>query len=194
VRGLTYGTYPELLYSMPASGAALANSASRALLSTASSAVTSEPFRIPPSFWDPARNGGQAFMAELGGFISTTGTPTFQFQAALDTTQGTYGTTLAATGAFTTASGLASAAFTARFRCSTQQLGATGLLSVTGEFNIGAAANGATAAAATYMLGTSTLVAVNTTVDNYLEIWGTWGTAAAGNTVTLQQLFVYGLN
>jgi len=194
LRGLTYGTYPELLYSMPASGAALANSASRALLSTAAAATSSEPLRIPPSFWDPARNGGQAFLVECGGFISTTGTPAFTFAAALDTTQGTFGTTLAATGAFTTGSGLASAEFTARFRCSTQQLGATGLLTVTGEFSIGAAANAATTASTPYMLGTSSLVAVNTTVDNYLEIWGTWGTASPSNTVTLQQLFFWGLN
>ena len=126
--------------------------------------------------------------------ISTTGTPTFTFAAALDTTQGSYGTTLAATGAFTTASGLASAAFTARFRCAAQALGTSGTLSVTGELNIGAAANAATTAATTYMLGTTSLVAVNTTVDNYLEIWGTWGTASASNTVTLQQLFAWGLN
>jgi hypothetical protein len=194
LRGLTYGTYPELLYSMPASGAPLANSASRALLSTAAAATSSEPFRIPPSFWDPARNGGQAFLVELGGFISTTGTPTFQLQAALNTTQGTFGTALAATGAFTTASGLASAAFTARFRCVTQAIGASGTLSVTGELNIGAAANAATTAATTYMLGTSALAAVNTTVDNYLEVWGTWGTASVSNTVTLQQLLVWALN
>jgi hypothetical protein len=179
---------------MPASGGALANSASRALLSTASSATSSEPFRLPPSFWDPQRNGGQGLLVECGGYISTTGTPTFTFQAALDTTQGTYGTTLAATGAFTTASGLASAAFSARFRCSTQAIGTSGTLTVTGELNIGAAANAATTAATTYMLGSSSLVSVNTTVDNYLEVWGTWGTASPSNTVTLQELYVWALN
>jgi hypothetical protein len=179
---------------MPAPGAAYANSVTRTLLSTASTATSSEPCRIPFSFWDPAKAGGQAFRVTARGYFSTTGTPTLTLAAALDTTQGTFGTALAATGAFTTPSGASGAEFHLCFECSTLGLGTSGSLSVGGTAAVGAAANAATTAAAVYMVGTSAGVAVNTTVDNYLEIWGTWGAASASNTLTLTQFFLEALN
>lgn len=194
MRGTTFGTYAELLYSMPYNGTPLANSTTRTLLSSASSSTTSMPFRIPIAFWDPSRPGGQAFKVVARAFFSTTGTPAFTFAAALDTTQGTYGTTLAATGGFTTPSGASGYLLEADFDCSVQALGTSGSLSVGGKLSVGTAGNAATAAATVYALGTSANVTINTTVDNYLEIWGTWGTASASNTITLAQLLVYGLN
>jgi hypothetical protein len=193
VRPLTYGTFTEALYVMPASGAALANTVTRTLLSLASSATAGAPFKIPAGYFNPAEGVSQGFRVECGGFVSNTATPTFQFQAALDTTQGTYGTTLAGTGAFTTASGLSSAEISAWFDCVCTGVGTGGSLSVIGQLSIGPAGNAATAAAATYMLGASS-VAINTTVDNYLEIWGTWGTASPSNTVTLTDYLFFGLN
>ena len=194
MRGLSYGTYPELLYSMPANGAALANSLTRTLLSASSATTSAEPFRITPSFWDPARNGGQAFGVVARAYISTTATPTFTWAAALDTTQGTYGTTLAATGAFITPSGISNYMLEARFDCTVQGLGTGGTLTVGGTLTYGPAGNAATTAATTFALGTSADVSVNTTVDNYLEIWGTWGTQNAANTVTLYQYLIWVYN
>lgn len=194
MRPLTYGTFTEALYVMPVAGAALANTVTRTLMSLASSATAGAPFKIPAGYFNPAEGVSQAFRVECGGYISNTATPTFQFQAALDTTQGTFGTALAATGAFTTASGLSNAEFAAWFECVCTGVGTGGSLSVTGELAIGPAGNAATTAAAVYMLGTSAGVSINTTVDNYLEVWGTWGTASPSNTVQLTQYLFYGLN
>lgn len=194
MRPLTYGTYAEVLYSMPVSGQPYANSTTRTLMSLAAAATAGAPFKLPAGYFAPGAGVGQAVRAELGGFLSNTGTPAFTLAAALDTTQGTYGTTLAATGAFTTASGLSGAEFTAWFDMTCQQVGTSGLLTVTGQLNIGPAGNAATTPAVTYMLGASAGVAINTTVDNFLEVWGTWGAASAINTATLTSLSVYGLN
>jgi len=179
---------------MPVAGAALANTVTRTLLSLTSAATAGAPFKIPANYFNPAEGVSQAFRVECGGFISNTATPAFTFAAALDTTQGTLGTALAATGAFTTASGLASAEISAWFDCVCTGVGTGGSLSVFGSFSIGPAGNAATAAAVTYMIGTSAGVAINTTVDNYLEIWGTWGAASPSNTATLQDYLVFGLN
>ena len=194
MRGLTYGTYPEVLYSMPYNGAAIANTTSRTLLTTTSAGTSSEPFKLPPTFWDPARPAGQAFKVDACGFISTTSTPTFTFAAALDTTQGTFGTNLASTGAYTTGSGLSSALIKAEFICTVQGLGSSGTLTVAGTLTTGGAGNATTSAATVYAIGTSGDVAINTTVDNYLELWGTWGTASSSNTVTLFSFLVTALN
>jgi hypothetical protein len=193
LRPLTYGTFTEALYTMPVAGAALANTVTRTLLSLASSATAGAPFKIPAGYFNPSEGVSQGFRVECGGFVSNTATPAFTFAAALDTTQGTYGTTLAATGAFTTASGLASAEIAAWFDCVCTGVGTGGSLSVIGQLSIGPAGNAATAAAVTYMLGASS-VAINTTVDNYLEIWGTWGAASPSNTVTLTDYLFFGLN
>lgn len=194
MRPLTYGTFLEALYVMPVAGTANANQNTRQLMSLASSATAGAPFKIPAGYFNPAEGVSQGFRVECGGVISNTATPNFTFAASLDTTQGTFGTNLASTGAFTTASGLSSAEFTAWFDCVCTGVGTGGSLSVTGEFKIGPAGNAATAAAVIYMIGTSAGVAINTTVDNYLEVWGTWSAASPSNTATLQQLLFFGLN
>ncbi len=84
--------------------------------------------------------------------------------------------------------------FTAWFDCVCTGVGTGGSLSVIGEFSIGPAGNAATAAAAVYKIGTSAGVAINTTVDNYLEIWGTWSAASPSNTAQLLAYLFYGLN
>lgn len=193
MRGLSYGSYCETLYSMPLSGAVLSSSTARTLLSLASTATGAEPFRLPPTFWDPGRLG-QSFRVTARGWFSTAGTPAFTFAAALDTGQGTFGTVLAATGAFATPSGASNYLLDAGFDCTVQGLGTSGYLTVGGRLAVGPAGNGATATAAVYGLGTSSDVAVNTTVDNYLEIWGTWGSASASNFIQLYQFAVTGLN
>lgn len=193
MRGQTKGGYAEALYSMPLSGALLSNSSSRALMSLASSATGGEPCRLFPSFWEQDRVG-QAFKIIAKGFLSTTGTPTFTFAVSLDTTQGSFGTVLAATGAVTMPSGASGALFDLDADCTLQGVGSSGYLTVGGKLTVGAAGNAATTAASVYALGNVSDVAVNTTVDNYVEAWGTFGTASASNFAQLYQLTVIPLN
>src|SRR5215472_9603138 len=104
MRALSYGTYGELLYAMPAVGAPYANSVTRTCVSL--NTATTRAFKLPADFFTPGPgSAGQAIHVVARGFYSTTGTPTLQVQCALDTTQGTYGTTLAGTGGYTTESG-----------------------------------------------------------------------------------------
>lgn len=194
MRGQTLGTYAELLYSMPAAGAPVANTLTRTLLSGSTS--TAPAYKLPAGFF-PADGGvHQAIKVIARGFYGTTGTPTLLVAAALDTTAGTYGTTLAATGAYTTESGAGAGTvgFELEFDCVCNAVGTSGSLATAGIYSHGAAANAATVAGSSLMVGSSTAIAINTTVDNYLEIWGTWGTSSASNSVQLTQLLVFGLN
>lgn len=192
-RGLTLGTYGELLYSLPAPTAPLANTTTRTLISGSTS--TQPAFKLPANFFPPGFGGsGQAVYVVAAGVYSTTGTPTLTVAAALDTTQGTFGTALAATGAYTTESGAANFGWQLAFYATSSAAGTSGTLNSNGTFAHGAGGNAATAAAAQLMVGSSSAITVNTLVDNYLEIWATWGAASPSNTITLQQLLVFGEN
>jgi hypothetical protein len=38
------------------------------------------------------------------------------------------------------------------------------------------------------------LTGINAEVDAYIELWGTWSASASGNTTTVQQMLLWGLN
>ena len=41
---------------------------------------------------------------------------------------------------------------------------------------------------------TGTHTGIDPRVVNYVEVFGTWNASAAGNTTTVQQMFLWGLN
>jgi hypothetical protein len=60
----------------------------------------------------------------------------------------------------------------------------------------GSASGGAAVATAlrTSFSGSISGATMDPRVDNYIELFGTWSASAAGNTTTLQQMFLFGLN
>ena len=124
--------------------------------------------------------------------MSNTATPTLTLAAYFATTDtATPGTSVAATGAATTATGLSSAIweFDATITCGAP--GPTPNLYAMGRLEI----NPTTAVGGTYGVGaTAAVTSLTTEAAYYIQIVATWGTNSASNTITMYDTEVWGLN
>jgi hypothetical protein len=194
------GTNTELLYVMPAAGAALANSSAQAIISGNTS--TNPPYQLLALnnlFGSPSYGfSGRALRVVARGIVATTGTPTLTIVCGLNTTQGTAtpAITLAATGAFTTASGIANGVWELEFGIDINSLGiTTSSLDALGSFRLGVGNNATTTAAVVYMVGSAAAITtVNPQTAYWVELAAKWGTASASNTITCFQFEIFGLN
>lgn len=195
------GTLNEVLHSMLAPGAALSNSTTSTVLS--GNSTTNPPFQLPAPLWLPGYSQGRALRVTARGTISTAATPgTLLVLAGLDPTQNsaTSRLTLAATGALTPPASLSNGEFALEFDWVFSTVGVSGgsytSASYTGgRFSLGAGANAATTAAVGYMVGGgSSAISADPATPYFLEIWATWGTASASNSIQLTQFIVQGLN
>jgi len=192
------GTVSEVIYSMPAAGAALNTSVAKTCISSTASA-TLPAFQLPTPLWQPSYAVGRGLRVNFGGTYSTTATPTLQLWLYLDTTQNTPGTILAATGIFTTTT-VTNGNFYGQVDivATTQGLSSnvyTEAVYTNGFIATGAGNNAATAAGAVYMVGSpSATISYNPLATNYMEVFAQWGTSSASNTITLTEFMVSGLN
>lgn len=193
------GTVTEVIYSMPAAGTALATSTTKTVISSTGSASL-PAFQLPTPLWQPSYAVGRGLRINFGGTFGTTGTPTLQIWLYLDTTQGTAGTILAATGALTAPSTISNGNWYGQVDlvATTQGLSSnvyTEAVYTNGFLSLGAGNNAATAAAATYMIGSpGATISYNPLSTNYVEVWAQWGTSSASNTIQLTEFMVSGLN
>jgi hypothetical protein len=201
------GTNTEVLYCMPAAGAALANSTAAAIISANTS--TNPPYQLPPIqnlFGGPSYAPGRAMRVVARGTFGTTGSPTFTLTCGLNVS-GSQGNTgfatgviLAATGAFTAPTTITNGIWELEFGIDINSIGdtnATAALSLDalGRFILGSGNNAATAAATAYMVGSATAITTVVPQNAYwVELVGKWGTASASNTITCLQFEVLGLN
>jgi hypothetical protein len=197
------GTVGEVIYNMPAAGAALANSATKTVITA--NTTSNPPFQVPAPLWQPSYANARLVRVVAGGtYGDTASTPTLQIGAYLDPTQnsttsqvllaGNGVTTLSATSVTTgnwimdfyvtvASMGVGSGAFQ-------QNVFTNGTL-VMGSGNNAATAN----SLVDMMIGSSAnTIQINPMATYFLEIWATWGTANASNTITCTQFTVFGLN
>lgn len=196
------GTVGEVIYNMPSAGAALANSVAKTNI-TANTA-SNPPFQVPAPLWQPSYANARLVRVVAGGTYGTTAGPTLTLGCYLDPTQNSttsqiqlagFGvTTLSATGVtsgnwlldfYVTVSsmGVGSGAF--------QQNIFTNGVWLAGSGNNAATANNLQ----TIMVGSSgATIQINPMATYFMEIWATWGTASASNTITCTQFTVFGLN
>lgn len=191
----------EVLYSMPFNGAAYNTSITRTLVSANS--TTNPPYQFQTTLrnlWGGQYPVGKAirftFRASWG---DTTVAPALTLAVALDATQATFGTALASTGAFTVpGTSVSNGEIEMEFDavCQGIGVGATSMtFSTGGVLSIGQGNNAATVAAVSYMVGSSaTPIGVNPDTLYWPEVWATWGTSNASNTLTLTQFMVQGLS
>jgi hypothetical protein len=199
-------TNTEVLYTMPAAGTALASTVTKTVISANS--ATNPPYQMPAltAIWPPDRLTPRSLRFIARGGVGTTATPTLLVQAYLDPTQNstTSQILLGATGAFTTASGLGGgASMTANWELELDMvvtvMGVTsGAYNCTvytnGIFSIGAGNDAATTAAVQYMIGSNTAKTTIVPSTSYWpEIWATWGTSNAANSIQCSQFMVMGL-
>jgi len=203
-------TNTEVLYTMPAPGTALATSVTKTVI-TANS-TTNPPYQMPAltALWPPDRLTPRALRFVARGGVGTTATPTLQVQLYLDPTQNstTSQILLGGTGALTTGSALGSgASMNANWELELDMV-VTVMGVTSGAYNCTVYTNGmftisgtgtagndaATAVATAYMIGSNTAKTTIVPSTSYWpEIWATWGTSNAANSIQCSQFMVMGL-
>jgi|SRR5215469_2189577 len=197
------GTVGEVIYNMPAAGAALSNSVTKTVIS--GNTTSNPPFQMPTPLWQPSYANARLLRVVAGGtYGDTASTPTLTLGCFLDPTQNstTSQITLATTGAAAlTATSVTTGNWLLDFYITVTQVGVSGgafasLVFTNGLLLMGAGNNAATAnAQQTIMVGSpSATISINPMATYFLELWATWGTANASNTITCSQFTVFGLN
>jgi hypothetical protein len=148
------------------------------------------------------RNGvpnpvGRSLYLVCRGTIATTSAATFAVNLGFDPTAGTKANSVAVMSATAPVAAITAGwTLEAWYTCTafvTSQM----TLQVNGHWIMeGSASGGAAVATAlrTAFSGSISGATMDPRVDNYIELFGTWSASAAGNTTTLQQMFLFGLN
>ena len=188
------GTQAELLYALPASVTKNTYTTQAVIGPLAASAPVP---RIPGGYFGENPNPlSRALYLKAFGNIANTSTATFSPAIALDTTAGTalnpitiYSTTAP------TASVTAQWDVEAWITCTAFGETAGMTLQVNGKWTQASVATGgalnATGWGASFA---GTLTGLTPATTYFVELFGTWSASAAGNTTTVQQMFLFGLN
>lgn len=187
------GTQSEVLYSMVTPVTTTVSGTTQVLASAASGAPRAI---IPAQFFSYQNIGRTIYVVGRGTFTSSAATPTWKFDLGLDTTAGTNANNTPLFPATAISSSLTTAGwqFDAYFVCSAIS-STTTTLQVNGKIEFSTAAAGtATSAAYNANWFNTQLTTVNSEVQNFVELFVTWGTNTAGNSMILKQFIVMGLN
>jgi hypothetical protein len=205
-----FGDAPaELLYSMPNVGNAVTNTVTSGQASggpllgggpTAGVASLIPPAEIPHNYF--SKQGKSILIDGVGVYSLGSSIPTMKISASIDNTPGTVGTALCATGAFTAdTTSRAAMGFNFKIYATCTAVGPSGTLQAWGWLNWGLIPSLTTTVVApqiTYLIGagTTTPVTFNTaqSAPTYLDLYASWSTSSTGPSITLTQMFMWGLN
>jgi hypothetical protein len=202
------GTQCELLYAMPASGAAVTAAAATVMSGTT---AANPPYALPLGFFNQQSGGGagKSLLIKGGGSWATpTAARTTNFQIGLNSTAGTGAIALpfGKTGTLTTVITTATAGFEFEVlvTCTSPGFGSTtSSLNCIGYVEYGVANNAATGTFGTYsannasrfLIGTpQTAVAPVPSTQYYIECSNTWDATTNSPTITLTNFLIFGLN
>lgn len=190
------GTNAELIYASTSPGTAKNTFTAESLLNdTAGMGVQCH---LPPDFWLPnrAQSVGRGIRIEARGILSSTATPTYTFTIRLG-----------AAGSVTAAIVLGTAALTTGTTVTNQYWELTGNIFLEA---IGAAGANSTSRGLGYLISPGlavtihpayggavtpgTVATVDTSITNYINFNVACSASSASNSITVQQLLVYGLN
>lgn len=188
------GTQAELLYSMPT---AVTKNTYTAIAAITGVAGTNTLCSIPAGFLlnDSPNPVGKALLLEVFGTIATTSAATFAANLNINPTVATSTGNVAVAGALAP-----TAAITAPFHlkayitCSAFAT-STSTYQINGLWRVESVASGGVPTTAAQCSGFSgSIASLDPRVAQYIELFGTWSASAAGNTTTVQQMFLWGLN
>ncbi len=184
------GTQAEVVSSSSAVGSAYANSTVATAVSPASGAAF-----LPANFFLPSYSTAKRVWVHAYGVLSTTGTPNLTVGLTLNTTQGTYnsGGIIATSAATGQASGASNALWELDVMISCVAAGSSGSALAAGAFSFPTTTTGA-ARVSSSAANPNTAFTFNTQSAYYLEMFATWGTASASNTLQVYDYCVLGLN
>jgi hypothetical protein len=191
------GTNTELIYSSTGAGAAYNTSVTQTLLNANSTTMVQA--HIPPDFWLPTNTSiGRGIRIVARGLISTTtGPPTFTFNVYLGASGATTTQILGAP-AITTVASVTNVYWELQGDFILTAIGKAGTNSSGAGYGTVVSPAGF-ASPFTYALfggaaQPGTIANVDTSITNYINVMGTWSASSASNSVTLEQLLVFGLN
>lgn len=188
----TTATQTEALSASSANGSAYSTSTTPTLLNPAAASAY-----LPANFWLPTYGVSKAVLVKAWGVLSDTSTPNLTIEVLANTTQGTRNSSgiIATTGAVAQASGVTNVYWDLEVYLSCASTGGSGTILAIGSFNV------QTATTATQKIRCSsssanpnTALTLSTQSAYYLELFATWGTNSASNTITCYGFTALGLN
>jgi hypothetical protein len=189
------GTQAETLYTLPA---AVTKNTYTTQACMSALVATNPVATIPAGYFSSSPNGvGRPLLLKAMGTIATTSAATFAGAVAVDTTANT---ALNPITTFTTVA--PTAAVTAQWELEAwitcQAVGTTAgtTLQVNGRWQQSIVATGGALQSTSpwNAMFAGNLTALASNVPLFVELFGTWSVSAAGNTTTVQQMFLLGLN
>ncbi len=190
------GTQVEVLYTLPA--AVTKNTYTTQAVFSAPTA-TATVATIPAGYFitPPAGGPGKVVLLKALGTIATTSAATFAVGLGIDPTPGTIANAQALVAATAPTAALTTE-FSLEAFITARAVGQTGgmTLQVDGTWtNFATTSAGGVASASTLAAGfTASVTGLQSSLSYALELLGTWSVSAAGNTTTLNQMFLFGLN
>lgn len=190
------GTNTELIYASTTAGTAKASFTSEVLINdTAGMDVQAH---LPADFWLPSqRSEGQGIRIVGRGIFSSTGTPTYTITVRLGAAASTTAAIVIGSAAITTGSGVTNQIFQFEGDFVVTNIGATGANSSGQGVGLLWAAGAASPFIYPMYGGAATpgtVTTLDTSITNYINVNATCSASSASNTITLQQLLVFGLN
>ena len=190
------GTNVELIYANTTSGTAKASFTTEVAIND--TAGMGPIAHLPPDFWVANNNGlGRVVHITARGILSSTATPTYTFTVRLGAAGSITAAIVLGSVAVTTGSGVTNQLFTIDGDIVMRTIGAAGANSTVqgiGWFE----SPGIASPFGTAMFGGAaspgTVATVDTSITNYINFDVTCSASAAGNSIQLLQLLVFGLN
>ena len=189
------GTQAELLYTLTSSITKNTYTTQAAFTGVLG---TNTVCNIPANWLLPGTNPnplGRSLLLELWGTTATTAAATLAVALGLDPTAGTINPSITVAGALAPTAAITCPFYmTARYTC-TAFATSTATYQVNGQWQVESVASGGVPTTTGQRVGfTGTHTGIDPRVVNYVEVFGTWNASAAGNTTTVQQMFLWGLN
>ena len=188
------GTQTECLYSL---GASVTKNTYTTIAAITGVAGTNTICSIPPGFFnnDGPNPVGRALALEVWGTIANTSAATFAMNFNVNPTVATSTGNLAVNTAYTPlAANTTPWSLFVRMTC-TAFATSTFTLQINGQVRYENVASGGAPATGDQCAGfQGTIASLDPRVQQYVELFGTWNASAAGNTTTVQQMFLWGLN
>jgi hypothetical protein len=187
------GIPSELLYALPAP----VTKNTYTTQAVFSAPVTQAVAMVPANFFGGNPNGiGRTLRLTASGTIATTAAATFNFVLGWDPTVGTLGTTLATPWPTLAPTAATTCVWELDAVISASAVGSAGLtLNTNGRLKMSVVASGTLSTAnQEILIGGALTTGLISTAQAAIEFWGTWSASAAGNTTTVQQYILAGLN
>lgn len=191
------GTNTELIYASTAAGTAKNTFTSEVQINDTSGMGVQA--HLPPDFWLPNKpqSVGRGLYIYAEGIVSSTGTPTYTFTTRLGATGSTSAAIVLGSSAVTTGSGISNQSWIFQGYVILESIGAAGANSTVR--GTGVVESGGFASPFSYSLygaaaSPGTVATLDTSITNYLNFNVACSASSSSNTITIQQLLLFGLN